>query len=119
MARARTRNQRREEPRSPWSGPVAAAVLDAVPEAMVVCGPDGRIVAANDALHAMLGYRPGKLVGRRLEKLVPEDLRELHRAHRTRFAADPGPGGHRAGRLFTARHHDGHTIPVEGGALVT
>src|SRR5690349_8286106 len=103
MARARTGEQRQEGPRSPWSGPVAAEVLEGVPEAAVVCDADGRIVAANPALHELLGYRAGKLVGRRLEKLVPEDLRDLHRIHRTRFAADPGPGGHRAGRLFTAR----------------
>jgi len=81
--------------------------------ALVVCDARGRIVAADDALHALLGYEPGTLVGRKLEKLVPSELRELHRVHRERFAREPGPGGHRGPRLFTARHRDGHAVPVD------
>ena len=87
--------------------------VDDLADALVVCDARGRIVAANDALHALLGYEPGALVGKKLEKLVPEDLRDLHRVHRDRFARDPGPGGHRGGRLFPARHRDGHVVPVD------
>ncbi len=112
MARARKRAGEGDR-RPAWSGSVAAEALRAMPEAVVVCGTDGRIVAANEAMHTLLGYADKKLVGRKLEKLVPEDLRALHRTHRQDFIHDRGPGAHRAGRLFKARHRDGHLVPVD------
>ena len=113
MARARSRKAAGSERPPRWSDSVAAEALRAMPEAVVVCDRDGRIVAANDAVHELLGYPEGKLVGRRLEKLVPEDLRDLHRTHREAFVEQKGPGAHRAGRLFKARHRDGHLVPVD------
>ena len=113
MARARSRKAAGSERPPRWSDSVAAEALRAMPEAVVVCDRDGRIVAANEAVHELLGYPEGKLVGRRLEKLVPEDLRDLHRTHREAFVEQQGPGAHRAGRLFKARHRDGHLVPVD------
>ena len=70
---ARSRKRAAEGDRRPrWSGSVAAEALRTMPEAVVICGDDGRIVAANEAVHALLGYPDGKLVGRKLEKLLPE-----------------------------------------------
>src|SRR3954470_1978553 len=108
MARARTAKAAGSERPTRWSDSVAADALRSMPEAVVVSDRRGRIVAANEALHTLLGYPDGTLVGRKLEKLVPEDLRELHRAHRRAFADELGPGAHRGGRLFEARHRDGH-----------
>ncbi len=113
MARARSRKAAGSERPPRWSDSVAAEALRAMPEAVVVCDREGRIVAANEAVHELLGYPDGKLVGRRLEKLVPEDLRDLHRTHREAFVEQQGPGAHRAGRLFKARHRDGHLVPVD------
>src|SRR6478609_11590953 len=112
MVRARKRHAAGRERRAPWSDSAAAEALRAMPEAVVVCDRDGRIVAANEALHRLLGYDDEKLVGRKLEKLVPEDLRALHRTHREGFAVDPGPGGHRGGRIFRARQRGGQLVPV-------
>ena len=94
---------RKREPTAREPAPVTVVGLrrgrrvEAMPEAVVVCDAEGRIVAANDALHTLLGYPDGRLIGRKLEKLVPDDLRDLHRAYCTEFARDPGPGGHRDG----------------------
>ena len=52
MARARKRHAAGRERRAPWSDSAAAEALRAMPEAVVVCDREGRIVAANDALHS-------------------------------------------------------------------
>ncbi len=47
------------------------ALLDAIPEAILLIGDDGNIVFANRRAHEMLGYPPEELAGVSLESLVP------------------------------------------------
>jgi PAS domain-containing protein len=50
---------------SEWSGPGFAWLFDAVPDALLVVGRGGRIVAANRQAAALFGAaQPGALVGR-------------------------------------------------------
>ncbi|WP_282792813.1 SpoIIE family protein phosphatase [Streptomyces sp. CC224B] len=73
---------------------------------------DGRIIAANAALAELLGWQTDELIGRPLTVLIPEHLRERHRAG---FTALRLTGRSRLmGRSIPlpALHHDGTLVPV-------
>jgi len=67
---------------------VAAALLDAAPDAMFVVD-DGEIVFANDEVERTFGYRRDELVGQSIERLIPDEVRPRHVEHRRAYAAMP------------------------------
>src|SRR5215470_4297730 len=64
-------------------------LLEFAPDAMVVVDPRGKIVYVNTQTEELFGYPRGEILGRGVELLVPERLREHHRLHRTHFFDDP------------------------------
>src|SRR3990172_1948986 len=52
--------------------------LDVVPGGAVVVDRRGEIVLVNEEALALFGYDHGELVGRPVEQLLPEYLREAH-----------------------------------------
>ncbi|HVC88948.1 MAG TPA: ATP-binding protein [Gaiellaceae bacterium] len=92
----------------------AAHVLDAIPDAVLVVGLDGVILAANVHCEAVLGYRPDELVGTSVDMLIPEELRVPHTSqHRAYFAAAPRVRPMGGDLELRALHHNGYCIPVE------
>ncbi len=89
------------------------SLLDATPDAVFVVGPTGEIVFLNSRAGEMFGYRLDDLLGRPIEHLVPEDVRAVHRAHRTRYRAEPTRRPMGAGLVLRARRSDGREFPVE------
>jgi PAS domain S-box-containing protein len=90
------------------------AMLDAALDAVITIDHVGRIVEINAAAEHVFGHPPATLVGREMaEALVPDSLRERHRAGLARAAA--GGGGELIGRRveITALHADGRELPVE------
>ncbi|MEV0125271.1 SpoIIE family protein phosphatase [Streptomyces sp. NPDC050703] len=78
----------------------------------VAADDDGRIIAANTALAGLLGWQTDELIGRPLTVLIPQHLRERHRAG---FTALRLTGRSRImGRSIPlpALHHDGSLVPV-------
>jgi two-component system sensor kinase FixL len=69
---------------------LAAAVVDAAPEGILVVSREGRIEAANPRAEVMFGWPPGELVGQSIEAPVPPELRERHVELRESFFASPG-----------------------------
>ncbi len=47
------------------------AILQLLPDGLVVVNQDGLIEMANEQVHAMCGYKPNELLGLRIETLVP------------------------------------------------
>jgi PAS domain S-box-containing protein len=88
-------------------------LLDAAPDATVTVDQGGRILLANARVEGLLGYSPEEVVGRPVEMLVPERLRDLHRADRDAFAARPQTRQMGVGLELMARRKDGHELPVE------
>ncbi|MGH9034825.1 MAG: diguanylate cyclase domain-containing protein [Acidimicrobiia bacterium] len=88
-------------------------ILDAIPGAVLLVGPNGLIVHANEALARMTGYRAEDLNGRAVELLVPEDLRLAHFGERFRYHRHPGPRAMGAGLDVACRRVDGTTFPVD------
>lgn len=66
-------------------------VFEAVPDAVLVVGPDGRVELANRRCEAVLGHRPDQLVGMNVASLVPRDMQDNHRVRWQRFLAQPTP----------------------------
>lgn len=67
------------------AGRLAAAVLSASADAVVVVDPDGAIVLSSAAVTDLFGYLPEELVGEPIELLVPDGARDGHVTHRKRF----------------------------------
>gem|GEM_PF-3004010 len=88
-------------------------LLEAAPDAMVCVGDDGRIALVNGQTERLFGYRRDELVGQPVEILVPDEVRELHPGHRSRYVADPRPRPMGADRQLTGRRRDGTTFPAE------
>ena len=89
-------------------------LFEAVPDALVIVDPAGRIVRANGNAHAMFGRPPGSLAGVAVESLLPADLRARHRKHRARYLLDPHvrPMG-TSDQLLLGERSDGSRFPVE------
>jgi PAS domain S-box-containing protein len=90
------------------------AMLEAALDAVITIDHEGRIVEANRAVTAIFGHEPDRLVGREMaDVLVPEHLRNAHRAGLARVA-DGGSGRLLGNRVeITALHADGRELPVE------
>ena len=64
-----------------------AALLEAMPDAVVVADMQSRIVYANASVERLLGWAPGALVGEHLHAIQPERLHEAHDAGFGRYAS--------------------------------
>ncbi|WEF31347.1 PAS domain S-box protein [Pseudoduganella chitinolytica] len=84
-----------------------AAMLEAMPGAMLVADRAGRIRQANGAAAGCFGYDPEALVGQSLEQLVPEVMRSSPGQPRELFSRPNLPG-----RVLTARRADGSHFPA-------
>jgi PAS domain S-box-containing protein len=91
----------------------AWSLLDATPDATLIVAGSGEIVFVNDHAGGLFGFDLEDLVGRVVDDLLPEALRAVHRAHRTRFRAEPTVRAMGAGLELWARRSDGTEFPVE------
>jgi PAS domain S-box-containing protein len=89
------------------------SLLDAAPDATLVVSGTGEIVFVNDHAGTLFGAQLSELVGTNVEELLPENLRAKHRAHRTRYRAEPTVRSMGAGLTLSARRTDGSLFPVE------
>lgn len=64
---------------------LALLILDGLPDALIVTDVAGVIVMVNRRAEAMFGYDRSELLGRTIECLMPERLRERHVTLRERF----------------------------------
>jgi phosphoserine phosphatase RsbU/P len=76
-----------EEVPVPTSGVAAPALLEALPDVVVVADAEGRIVYTNPAVRTLLGHHPAALRGELLTVLVPERFRVAHVHGFNRFLA--------------------------------
>jgi PAS domain S-box-containing protein len=92
---------------------VEAALLLASPDAVLVVDLSGRIESATPAVESLFGWSPAELVGQPIEVLVPEESRDLHRRHRTAYAAHPAARAMGSALELRGRRRDGTTFPVD------
>lgn len=88
-------------------------LLESAPDAMVIVNSDGEIAIVNSQTELMFGYAREELLGQTVELLLPEQLRDQHRAHRAKYVSDPVVRQMGAGLELIARRKDGSKFPVE------
>ena len=98
---------------SPSSGSTFQAMLDAAPDAMVGVDSDGVIVMVNAQTESFFGYARDDLLGEEIEILIPERVRDVHPAHRTRYFREPRTRPMGAGLELAGRRSDGVEFPAE------
>lgn len=95
------------------SGDFFRAMLELAPDAMIIADSDGRIAIVNQRAEAVFGYPREEILGKPVELLLPESLRNRHVAHRSDFGKSPGVRLMGAGRDLVARRKDGSDFPAE------
>jgi protein-histidine pros-kinase len=88
-------------------------VLEAMPDAVVVVGSDGRIEFVNAHTESLFGYARAELLGLSIDVLLPEHVRAAHAEHRVRYGADPRVRPMGAGLALDGRRCDGVEVPVD------
>jgi PAS domain S-box-containing protein len=89
------------------------AFFDVMPDAIVVCDDDGRIIFVNRKAEHLTGYGRGELNGRRVEMLIPADARVAHVARRKGYSEQPVTRGMGTDLNLHVRCLDGTDIPVD------
>jgi two-component system, LuxR family, sensor kinase FixL len=89
------------------------AVLEFMPDAVVVTDADGVIQFINRAGEALFGYDRVEILGRPIEILLPSRFRAAHRLERETYFAAPRTRPMGLGLELRGLARDGHEIPVE------
>jgi len=89
------------------------ALLEAAPDAMMIHGPDGRILIVNAQTEKLFGYSREELMGRTMEMLMPKRFRKHHVGHRQSYKSQAAPRPMGAGLTLRALRKDGREFPVE------
>jgi PAS domain S-box-containing protein len=90
-------------------------VVEASPTGLLLADAGGRIMLANPQAERLFGYDPGELLGRSVDDLVPDALRDAHPASRAAYLRGPQRRLMAEGRDLRGRRRDGSTFPLEIG----
>ena len=88
-------------------------LLEAAPDAIMEVDSSGTIVLLNAAAEKLFDYRRDELLGRNIDSLVPDAVRDRHAAHRAGFTAHPSTRTMGRGMILAARRRNGSEFPVE------
>lgn len=88
-------------------------LFESAPDAVLVVNQEGRVIQANSRVKKVLGYPRKELLGRPIEELIPERLRNVHVSHRGGYQSRPRLRSMGAGLELAARRKDGSKIPVD------
>ncbi|GAA0280914.1 hypothetical protein GCM10009127_22680 [Alteraurantiacibacter aestuarii] len=89
------------------------ALIDTVPDAMVVIDEEEHIRSFSKGAEQMFGYAEADLIGEDVSVLMPSPDRERHHGYVSRYLETGEKRIIGIGRVTTARHRDGATFPVE------
>ena len=88
-------------------------VVEAAPDGIVMADLDGKVLLVNQRTEELFGYDRGELLGKSVDLLLPEALRDEHHAHRADYAVGPRTRSMGAGLDLLGRRRDGSEFPVE------
>ena len=91
-----------------------AGIVDIAPEAIISIGPDGSIKMFNKGAETIFGYTAEDMVGKSIDRLLPERFRENHGQHITTFLEAPETNRMMNKRgTFNGQRADGTEFPAE------
>jgi PAS domain S-box-containing protein len=80
---------------------------------IIVVNTNGEIVAANNYIFREFGYSKSDLLHQKVELLIPERFRELHRSHREQYSQKPVNTTVDPQKKLNGIRKDGSEFPVE------
>jgi protein-histidine pros-kinase len=92
------------------------AVIEALPDALIVTSLDGKIIIFNERAELMFGYHRSEMIGQTVEMLIPERdrVRHLHdRNMYSRFDVNQRARTMGIGLNLVGLHSDGHEFHTE------
>jgi PAS domain S-box-containing protein len=89
------------------------AVLEAVPDAIVVSDEQGQILLVNSQTERLFGYAREQLIRQPTEMLILEQFREHHARHRKEYLQRPHTRLMDSGLEVVGQRADGSEFPVE------
>lgn len=90
-------------------------VVEASPNAIVLVDSRGQIAMANRQAEQLFGHPREAMLGKPVEMLLPETLRQGHVPSRQGYQANPEPRRMGGNRDLFGQHREGHLIPLEVG----
>ena len=90
-------------------------VVESAPSGMLMVRQDGTISLVNAQIERMFGYSRDELLGRPVDLLLPEHLRQQHSVQRVEFLASPSLRPMGGDKDFFGRRKDGSQFPVDIG----
>ncbi len=88
------------------------ALIDTVPDAMVVIDNKGAIISFSKGAEKMFGYNEAEVVGENVSMLMPSPDREAHDGYIRHYLETGERRVIGIGRVTTARRRDGGTFPI-------
>ena len=89
------------------------AILETVPDALVVIDEAGLITSFSKAAEALFGYAEAEIVGRNVSTLMPSPHREAHDAYLVRYLQTGEKRIIGIGRVVEGLRRDGTVFPME------
>ncbi len=88
-------------------------IAEYAPDGMILVDENGQILFVNRQIEAMFCYDRGELLGKSVDELLPDRLRTVHSAHRTRYRVEPTTRSMGVGMELRACRKNGSEFPVE------
>jgi PAS domain S-box-containing protein len=88
-------------------------ISETAQDAIFTIDRDSKVLFVNKSVERMFGYKPEEIVGKPLETIIPERLREAHRRGIERYLRTRSRHISWNGVELPALHRDGHEFPVE------
>lgn len=89
------------------------ALLEAIPDAVLVVDEEGFINQANEQSAILFGYTTNEFEGMEIERLIPQRFGERHVVQRRAFLHAPQTRAMGSGLELFGRHKSGHEFPVD------
>ena len=88
-------------------------LIESAPDAMIIADDAGEIVIVNGQAEHMFGYDRVEMIGKKIEMLLPDRIRESHTVHRRKYGAEPSLRPMGTGLELVGQRKDGREFPVE------